>query len=78
MPHILPPLRPKPVCTSSAIKMPPCSRMIGTATSKYSGGATTKPPTPWIGSASIPAMFPVVSVSISSLMSRAQRMSQAG
>ena len=34
MPHILPPVRPKPVCTSSLMKTPPYLRMMSTATLK--------------------------------------------
>ena len=36
MPHILPPVRPKPVCTSSQMKTPPYLRTIPTAILKYS------------------------------------------
>ncbi len=55
MPHILPPVRPKPVCTSSAMNTPPYLRTISAAIWKYSLGGVTNPPTPWIGSASMPA-----------------------
>ena len=78
IPHILPPVRPKPVCTSSQMKTPPYFLMISTAISKYSGGGVMKPPTPWIGSAMNPAMRPVVVVRISSSMSLAQAMPQEG
>ena len=72
MPHILPPVRPKPVCTSSQMKTPPYLRTMSTAISKYSGGGVMNPPTPWIGSARKAAIWPVVVVRISSSMSCAQ------
>ena len=62
MPNILPPRRPKPVWTSSLMKMPPYLRTMSTAISKYSLGGVMKPPTPWIGSARKPAIAPVVVV----------------
>src|SRR5262245_27741932 len=73
MPHHLSPVRPKPVCTSSQMNTPPYLRTIPTAISKYSLGGVTKPPTPWIGSARKPAIFPVVVVRITSSTSFAQR-----
>ena len=51
MPHILPPVRPNPVCTSSQMNTPPYLRTMSTAVLKYPSGASMKPPTPWIGSA---------------------------
>ena len=78
MPHNLPPVRPKPVCTSSQMKTPPYFLTMPTAISKYSGGGVMKPPTPWIGSARKPAMRPVVVVRISSSMSCAQAHAAGG
>ena len=78
MPQNLPPVRPKPVWTSSQMKTPPYFRMMPTAISKYSGGGVMKPPTPWIGSARKPAIRPVVVVRISSSMSFAHATPQEG
>ena len=71
MPYHEPPVRPKPVCTSSQMKTPPYFLTIPTAISKYSFGGVMKPPTPWMGSAMKPAIWPVVVVLISSSRSRA-------
>ena len=46
MPHHLPPVRPQPVCTSSLMKTPPCSRTSFATMPKYSLGGVMKPPTP--------------------------------
>src|SRR5262249_61631605 len=68
-PHHFPPVRPKPVCTSSQMNTPPYLRTMATAISKYSLGGVTNPPTPWIGSARKPAKWPGVVVLINSSMS---------
>ena len=47
-----------PVCTSSAIKMPPYFRTISVTILKYSFGGVMNPPTPWIGSAISAATLP--------------------
>ena len=78
MPNHLPPVRPKPVWTSSQMNTPPYLRTISTAIWKYSFGGVTKPPTPWIGSARKPAIWPVVVVWISSSRSFAQATPQDG
>ena len=78
MPHIFPPVRPKPVCTSSQMKTPPYFLTMPTATSKYSFGGVMNPPTPWIVSARKPAIRPEVVVRISSSMSFAQAMPHEG
>jgi hypothetical protein len=72
MPYQWEPVRPNPVCTSSQMKTPPYFRTIPTAISKYSRGGVTKPPTPWIGSARKPAIWPVVVVLMISSRSFAQ------
>ena len=46
MPNHLSPVRPQPVCTSSAINSPPCWRVISSTRSKYPAGGTINPPTP--------------------------------
>jgi len=40
------PVRPNPVCTSSAMYSPPYRRTISYVMPKYSGGGVTTPPTP--------------------------------
>ena len=72
MPHHLSPVRPQPVCISSAMKTPPASRTIGTIRSKYVFGGVTKPPTPWMGSARNAAIRPLVVVAIVSSRSCTQ------
>ena len=72
------PVRPNPVCTSSAMNgMPNSSRMDFTM-GKYSGGGVTNPPTPWIGSAIIAAGSPVVVVSMTFRRSSAHATPQSG
>src|ERR1035441_190179 len=46
MPNHEPPVRPKPVCTSSQMKTPPYFLTMPTAISKYSFGGVMNPPTP--------------------------------
>ena len=75
MPHVLP-VRPKPVCTSSEIKIPPYFLTISATILKYSFGGVINPPTPIIGSTKIPAIFPVVVVCINSSTSVAHAVPQ--
>src|ERR1022692_699461 len=43
------PVRPKPVCTSSAMKRMPCLRQIPATAVSHPGGGTMKPPSPCTG-----------------------------
>jgi hypothetical protein len=72
------PVRPHPVCTSSEMKSPPYFFTMENAILKYSFGGTINPPTPWIGSAIIPAIAPEVEVSITASMSFAHATSHDG
>ena len=60
------------------MKMPPYLRTMSTATFIHPSGGAMTPPTPWIGSAIIPATWPTVVVWISSSMSVAHLISQLG
>ena len=44
------PVRPKPVCTSSATTRIPCAAQNSATRRRKPGAGTTKPPSPWIGS----------------------------
>src|SRR5690242_2244711 len=72
------PVRPKPVCTSSATHSPPAFRTISYTILKYSGGGVTAPPTPWIGSAIKHATCPHVSYLITFSTSYAHFSPQLG
>src|SRR5262249_16745133 len=76
-PHIVP-ARPKPVWTSSKMKMPPYFRTIDATSGIHPGGGVMKPPTPRIGSTIAPAMRPDVVVWIISSMSVAHFKLQLG
>ena len=59
------PVRAKPVCTSSAIKSAPLSFAYFTKPGMKPLGGTINPPSPWIGSITIAAIFfPPISLSI--------------
>ncbi len=77
MPNILP-VRPQPVCTSSAMNRPPALRTLSATIWKYSRGGTMNPPEPMITSARIPATRPEVAVWMTSSTSLAQATSHDG
>src|ERR1700744_6883 len=75
--HFLP-VRPQPVCTSSEMKSPPYCFTILKTILKYSLGGVMNPPTPWMGSAIIPAIRPDVEVWMTCSTSLAQATPQEG
>ena len=78
MPNQPLPVRPQPVWTSSEMKSPPYFFTMENAILKYSFGGVMNPPTPWIGSAIMPAIAPDVEDSITASMSLAQATSHDG
>jgi len=78
MPNQPLPVRPQPVWTSSAMKSPPYFLTMEKAILKYSLGGVMNPPTPWMGSAIMPAIRPEVEDSMTASMSLAQATSQEG
>ena len=58
------PVRPQPVCTSSETYRIPYSSRTSFNEAKNPSGGTTKPPTPWTGSAIRQATSPAVVVSM--------------
>ena len=64
------PVRPKPVCTSSAMNTIPFSRQNAANAGRNPSPGTTKPPSPWIGSMmtaatwSAPTCFSIRSMAI--------------
>ena len=51
------PVRPKPVCTSSAMKTTPFARAHSTSAGRKPCAGTMKPPSPWMGSMMMAARF---------------------
>ena len=58
------PVRPKPVIISSTMSSASSSRAISAMAGSQSGGGTTFPAVPWIGSTRIAASEPTVAASI--------------
>ena len=76
IPNHLPPVRPQPVCTSSAMKTPSARFTMSATIGQYSQGGVMKPPTPRMGSPMKAAGRPEVVVLMTSSTSCAQAVPQ--